>query len=1214
MTTVTPNILERQVRDALRSVDPSTYDTILQQSPAASPTDWFTALFATLDHRLDHIAEYISLVIQVCDHSEAAVNVQLLGLGLIDQYVQSWATQPPLVSPGESPIPVQLLQLIQTLLAQDRDVMVQVLQSLAQLFPALFRAACQFPNETYATAWSLLVNIAQENTYMLEIPDNSLFLGSLRFYYAIIETLSVPDLRIPEKVNLTGSASSSSTHNRPINQRRHSAPNLSLCPVNHPFLNKTALAKLGNHYFEQTLLVLQNPHISASAITALVNLATTYIRTHPEQIPFAFQHFIAWRDEPVHRFTSWQWRCIDKTLRIQWFNLYKILHQATQKLSGTYQPVPDQESPFALQLVANQLIRRHLRRDVETYLSRFHRYLQQKRQYQQLTKSSTLAQPSNRSQASSPSQTLSERMRLTLAGLHPNDPRLTMLMENLPRDDSPRVGETGVNGTQAEPEPTLKRHRELDITSVESVTLEPSHLTKVPNGDGLTDPAYKRIKVEFGVGETGEGMEPQSLETGHMDSMLQATFLRLLQVSDDIIHRYRLQGYPGPDQFDEGSTPLSSEEATAGSSITVNRILSDWMVLISRLVTHALEQTVQRSQTSNFKNEPGTAPGTTVDHPLADQAAKLAIIKAMVEKLFQFVTEKFHARYELGVLWLYELWYSNHIQFPKGEVIPTLIEYSTWLQRIVECSMERADLGDHTLVRFVLDVPHLSPACLEYFEISYSDPKRQKLCLAILKELVELRPPVRWTSLEILFKFCHAADKAVRQSTITVVRKWYRESSLLTGRILSAALQLFQSLAKLPAPEAMWAQTSDPSQPDQPTHTSTKLGGDINVQEVSQQSTSATAPDAADANGQDVSVPGTDEPDQRERALINARLYVEGQVIQRSEFFMALCSKHHPLIQHVFEQYPQWSPYAQQVFREHITGLIRSIGMGSTYLLDAIDRFPPGAEVLVERIVELLTEKETASSVLTQTVRRLYQERQLNPRFLAFILPTLESKADVVYVMTEILKLLDHTSGTREYVKNILAQALGRKGTENTAGSPLEHIRAQISPSDLMLTICNMEDSIGLKRTAEATTICFSMAEVYTSETLAVVLQQLTEQPKLPQLLLRHMIQSVTLHKSLTGFINGLLTRLIAKKVWTLPVVWEGFVRCCDKIKPASFTTLFQLPPPQFNEVLTKCPSLIPDLQQYVANLPPAQLNRIQHLLSILEAQAPSVTTTIGPE
>ncbi|KAJ1948788.1 hypothetical protein IWQ62_006843, partial [Dispira parvispora] len=334
----------------------------------------------------------------------------------------------------------------------------------------------------------------------------------------------------------------------------------------------------------------------------------------------------------------------------------------------------------------------------------------------------------------------------------------------------------------------------------------------------------------------------------------------------------------------------------------------------------------------------------------------------------------------------------------------------------------------------------------------YSDPKRQKLCLAILKELVELRPPVRWTSLEILFKFCHAADKTVRQSTITVVRKWYRESTLLTDGILTAALQLFQSLAKLPAPEAMWDQNLDPSQPDQPTHASTIPENGINVREEPRGTTSATAPDV-DTNGQGVSDLGTDEPDQRERALINARLYVEGQVIQRSEFFMALCSKHHSLIQHVFDQYPQWSPYAQQVFREHIAGLIRSIGMGSTDLLDSLDRFPPGAEGLVERIVELLTGKEIASPGLSQIVRRLYEERQLSPRFLAFILPSLESKADVVYVLTEILKLLDHTAGTREYVTNILMQILGRKDTESTTGGPPEPIRALLSPSDLMLTI-----------------------------------------------------------------------------------------------------------------------------------------------------------------
>lgn len=64
-----------------------------------------------------------------------------------------------------------------------------------------------------------------------------------------------------------------------------------------------------------------------------------------------------------------------------------------------------------------------------------------------------------------------------------------------------------------------------------------------------------------------------------------------------------------------------------------------------------------------------------------------------------------------------------------------------------------------------------------------------------------------------------------------------------------------------------------------------------------------------------------------------------------------------------------------------------------------------------------------------------------------------------------------------------------------------------------------------------ATNLCFAEKNVYTSEVLAVVMQQLMEQSPLPMLLMRTVIQSLTMYPRLCGFVMNILSRLIVKQV-----------------------------------------------------------------------------------
>ena len=70
-----------------------------------------------------------------------------------------------------------------------------------------------------------------------------------------------------------------------------------------------------------------------------------------------------------------------------------------------------------------------------------------------------------------------------------------------------------------------------------------------------------------------------------------------------------------------------------------------------------------------------------------------------------------------------------------------------------------------------------------------------------------------------------------------------------------------------------------------------------------------------------------------------------------------------------------------------------------------------------------------------------------------------------------------------------------------------------------------------------AANLCFSERSIYTQEVLAIVVQRLMEQAPLPTLLMRTVIQSLSMYPHLIGFVLNILQRLIIKQVRLLPLL-----------------------------------------------------------------------------
>lgn len=289
--------------------------------------------------------------------------------------------------------------------------------------------------------------------------------------------------------------------------------------------------------------------------------------------------------------------------------------------------------------------------------------------------------------------------------------------------------------------------------------------------------------------------------------------------------------------------------------------------------------------------------------------------------------------------------------------------------------------------------------------------------------------------------------------------------------------------------------------------------------------------------------------------------------------YMALIPYNESLVHELSRVYVQTGADVKRTILRLLEQPVRGMGMDSPELLQLVEKCPKGSETLVTRIIHILSDRGPPSTQLVSRVRELYHSRVSDVRFLIPVLNGL-TKKEITSALPKLIKL------NPVVVKEVFNRLLGLHcGGE----SP-------ISPSELLIALHLIDPAKAeIKAIMKATSLCFAEKQVYTQEVLAVVMQQLMDVSPLPTLLMRTVIQSLSLYPRLTGFVMNILQRLIVKQVWRQKVVWEGFIKCCQRTKPQSFQVMLQLPPAQLSEALTVCPDIQRPLLEHVHALTDTQ-------------------------
>ncbi|XP_013162080.1 PREDICTED: symplekin isoform X2 [Papilio xuthus] len=217
-----------------------------------------------------------------------------------------------------------------------------------------------------------------------------------------------------------------------------------------------------------------------------------------------------------------------------------------------------------------------------------------------------------------------------------------------------------------------------------------------------------------------------------------------------------------------------------------------------------------------------------------------------------------------------------------------------------------------------------------------------------------------------------------------------------------------------------------------------------------------------------------------------------------------------------------------------------------------LDECPRGAETLLTRLVHILTEKSPPTPELVSKVRELYATRVSDVRFLIPVLTGL-SKKEILAALPKLIKL--NPAVVREVFNKLL-------GLQNSMDE-----EPPVSPQDLLVELHLIDPSkADLKYIIKATAICFAEKNTYTQDVLSAVLQRLAEEREIPVLMMRSVLQALTLHPTLAALATHILSLLIDKEVWRHKVAWEGWVKCCERLQALGSSgvrpLLVALPPP----------------------------------------------------
>ncbi|KAJ6581382.1 Symplekin tight junction protein C terminal-domain-containing protein [Mycena capillaripes] len=1055
----------------------------------------------------------------------------------------------------------QTLDTLAQLLDDPNPLIVKVVVScLTTVYPLIFRLLCT--NHSNPAAWNTLSTCkARILDFVWALTTSSgVRLSSIKFLQRVIllQTRGISDPRL----------------------QKQNDPNISLCPANHPFISGSKLEAEGQKLLEAVIALLYTSQ-NTDLITAMLNSWATLTKLRPAVVPTVLAALRGWQPETsaLNGLPASSIKSVEKAIRILLVHISRVPNNA-------------QYMPQIQEILARQGIRMDEASAEEKKRKALLASGGSDSRKRPAPASAERPSDPKRAKLEPETSPTSASFLATFDFTSLPAPLITDLIvanieafsENAlialvqayrqsqgiqaptPAQPAPPAIPTGPKAGRVPPAPSGR----ISTPEVQAPAAAPVPVVK----DEPVDP------LQMDIDQDELEYEPDKLnEELSGDDDLGGSGLGSVAIDSVLANNMQLLDFKLPRQknfrtknahllFGAPWRAYGTDSTQAGGHGPAEM----WMLLLVRMVTRVVDP-------------PPTTPDegdNVVVNDFYDRQDRLR------QTLCDYIMSDFPARIRLATTWMNEEWYNDRIQL---EADPDWRpNYDAWLNQIVASYQTLLDGKDRTFSRFLLDLPAVPEDVLGLLRelcVDTNSPDRMQVGFVTLRGLVTQRPSMRSDALNVLLELTTHPDKKTRGAAINTVKIWVPNAQPMDNMVREFALQMLRKLQS-----QVETKIAKPNGNDD-----TSMG---NGNEEGEE----------DENMEDGQLPPEElvqTPYLPERIELPAQ---ESHVLQHVELLFALSVKVPEFLDEIFSAYSRMDITVQEAIQKLITALIRSLGSSHGKLLTLMRTCPPGAESLALRVLTIFTEHGRPSTQLVALVKGLINERDLDARFLIPIIAEMD-KPDIIRHLPRIVSILNGEAEAKNLVRSVFSSIVTTPPqTFGSVTSNLPRVRQSelLTPAELMVLLHDAEKEIGLQSAKEAITVCFQMTDVFRSEILAVVMQQIMDEPVLPVLFLRTVIQAVTTYKSLVGFVSTtLLSRLITKKIWTNPRLWEGFIMCAKVIAPASFGALLQLPKDQLRELVDKQPSLKSGLRDYITKKPTNKA-RVAGFLDIF-AESEDVTT-----
>lgn len=170
-----------------------------------------------------------------------------------------------------------------------------------------------------------------------------------------------------------------------------------------------------------------------------------------------------------------------------------------------------------------------------------------------------------------------------------------------------------------------------------------------------------------------------------------------------------------------------------------------WFTFIIRIATRSTSGLEDKNMVAVKSEDPSMA----LIHGMQHQPPA-TVNDAIRERLYNYILADFRKRLDIAIQWLCEEWYADKLATKHLPPSSQVLHYEKWTLRLFDGILPYITPQDKLLMRFLAEIPELSPTVLRRLKLLCRDPSTVQLALSALLYMIMMKPPAKEMALDVV--------------------------------------------------------------------------------------------------------------------------------------------------------------------------------------------------------------------------------------------------------------------------------------------------------------------------------------------------------------------------------------------------------------------------------------------------------------------------------